>query len=94
MFKQIRQWQNAFTITLILMCVGVGLGHHIEAALDSDHSEQCTICILGSSPPVVSSDAFLVNHHPTRSIIETTLPSAPYQHMVWPGYSTRAPPLV
>ncbi|WP_250656935.1 hypothetical protein [Alkalimarinus coralli] len=94
MFKQMRQWQNAFTITLILLCVGIGIGHNIEATLDSDHGEHCSICISGNSSPAVSNLTTPLDNFAAAAIINTASTSSAYQRQEWPGYATRAPPLV
>ncbi|UZE95485.1 hypothetical protein [Alkalimarinus alittae] len=94
MLKQMRQWQNALTLTLVLICVGIGLSHNIEAALALDHGEHCSICISGNTPPVTISDATLVNTAINCAVFETSRPTPAYPIALWPDYSSRAPPLV
>ena len=93
MLKQIRQWQNAFTITLILMCVGIGLGHDIDAALDQNHGELCSICIFGNTPALLSAEISFDFGAFHRVFEDPSFPLE-YHNEVWPGYVTRAPPLV
>lgn len=94
MLKQMRHWQNALTITLVLMCVGIGLSHNIEAALSSDHGEQCSICISGHSSPVISNEINTLDHVTTGAVFDITHPALTYKKAIWPDYATRAPPLV
>ncbi|MFD2229376.1 hypothetical protein [Alkalimarinus sediminis] len=94
MLKQMRQWQNAFTITLMLMCVSIGLSHNIEAALNLDHGEHCSICISGNSAPVISNEPISLDNLHFDSVFGTESPRLAYSCASWPGYSTRAPPLV
>ena len=94
MLKQMRQWQNAFTITLVLMCVGVGLSHNIEAALNSDHGEHCSICISGNSSPVISNALTSLDNLIINTGFALAAPRLAYKNALWPDYTTRAPPLV
>jgi len=94
MFKQMRKWQNAFTITLILMCVGIGLSHNIEAALASDHGEHCSICVSGNSTPAIFNEAASLDFNIAEPLLETPSIACGYKNHAWPDYTTRAPPLV
>lgn len=94
MLNQMRQWQNAFTLTLILICVGIGLSHNIEAALNVDHGEHCSICVSGNYPPVISGDETLFTAHKVSSAFVIALPPPAHSKTTWPDYTSRAPPLL
>ncbi len=94
MLKQIRQWQRALAVTLILMCVGIGLGHDIEAALDAGHGEHCSICLFGSSSAALPGTALTFDVATLGDAFTTPAPQLEYHRYSWPGYITRAPPLV
>lgn len=94
MLKQMQKWQNTFTITLILMCVGIGLGHNIEAATASDHGEHCSICVFGNSTPAIFNEAASLELNIAAPRLKTPSLACGYRNHVWPDYTTRAPPLV
>lgn len=94
MLKQMRQWQNAFTFTLVLMCIGVGLSHNIEASLSPEHGEHCSICISGNCTPVAPYDISSWGHNLSITVFQTKSSIPAYKNAVWPYYTTRAPPLV
>lgn len=94
MLKQMRHWQNAFTFTLIIMCIGIGLSHNIEAALDSDHGEHCSICISAGNIPVIPLETILWGEQIVSTAFEIVRSAPAYRNAIWPNYTTRAPPLV
>lgn len=94
MLKQMRHWQTAFTITLVLMCLGISLSHNIEAALSADHGEHCSICVSGNSSPVIPNEVTSLGNIIAGTVFEVALPTFAYKNIVWPDYATRAPPLV
>ena len=94
MLTQMRQWQNVLALTLVLMCVGISIGHHIEASLGQSHGEQCSICVLGSHAALLDtavSCGFDAIYKQGDALLVSSLE---YLNEVWPDYATRAPPLV
>lgn len=94
MFKQMRHWQNAFTITLVLLCVGVGLSHNIEAALNADHGEHCSICLSGNTTPCISNEISSLDYPKIGDYFVIAPLRFAHHNATWPDYTTRAPPLV
>lgn len=85
--------QRRYAIFLILICVGIGLAHQLEASLEPDHAGHCGVCIMGASSPAMSSCSVLTEFGIQTDSFKKNAFFSLYQSSLWPAYLTRAPPI-
>ena len=83
-----------YAIFLILICVGIGLAHQLEASLEPNHADHCSVCMMGSSSPAISSFSDIPELGEQADFFDEIYLFSFYQRGFWPAYLTRAPPIV
>ena len=86
-------WQRALLVALIFICVATGLVHKVEAAIETGHSEHCSVCITGSSNPPLAQAMGTPGLNFNNVITSCSMAKSFVQHGIVSAYITRAPPL-